>query len=72
MKFFNFFISVGNFALLDPDNESGSTDLVESGSGSITLIHAYMVNSVSDIDSFNSNLGFLLNLDQNCFVEKTF
>ena len=60
------------FALLDPDPESGSTDLVESGSGSKSLLHAYMENSVSDTDLFYSNLDqdFLLNSDQNCLVEK--
>jgi hypothetical protein len=33
MKFLNFFLFLwGFFALPDPDSESGSTDLVESGS----------------------------------------
>jgi hypothetical protein len=63
---------VGNFFPPGSGSESGSADLVESGSESKTLIHAYMKNSVSDTDSFNSNLDkdFLLNSDQNCVVEK--
>jgi hypothetical protein len=65
MKFLDFFLFFWvNFARLDPESGSGSTDLIEPGSETLNI----MASLVNDCEAFTVHTVYLLQRDRNAVL----